>query len=308
MTEQGARGRSREMQRFSYYLRYGRILPEHVEAECKFNPYRADDGRYDFAPGKGTLPPRNRSSDRNAMTAPVHREMAAAGPSYRGPVRGPAPQQASQPRRVDHSWLSTRTETSGNRDPGLISSGRGDRGGQSYGPHQLASKTGTVAEFVASPEARRWASEFHNLSPETVAFNQRWKQIAARDSTAFRDAQDAYTARIFYDEPVRKIANSTGLNIEARSEAVRQVVYATSINQGQFGAPRMIADAIRQTDTKHSRTSVSYDLALIGAIYDVRTTFWLNKSNRERARAAASRTQGASDLWNKPLVSVETWR
>ena len=227
--------RSSEMARFGIYLRYGVVLPEN--GELKFNPYRAEDGRFDFAPGHGTLPPRAGRADMGALPG--------GGPARPSPKpkalvpkarRAPSP-SVRQQQRVDHSWLATQTETSGNRDPGFISSGKGDRGGQSYGPHQLASKTGSVSEFMASAEARQWANDFHNLKPETTAFNQRWKQVATRDSAAFLAAQDAYTDRIFYRDPVQRIANLTGLNIETRSEAVRQVVYSTSINQGQFGAP-----------------------------------------------------------------------
>lgn len=95
---------SREVERFGFYLRYGLVLPDD-ERESKFNPYRADDGRYDFAPGNGTLPPRKRSSDRVAMAAGVQKP-AATGSEWQGPVRPYPPAKPQQPVRRRPAGLS----------------------------------------------------------------------------------------------------------------------------------------------------------------------------------------------------------
>lgn len=103
--------KSRELERFDLYLRRGLILREE-ESELKFNPYHdPDDGRFTFAPGGGTLPPKSRASRSVTMTARVQREMAAAGPSYRGPTRNPAPQQ--QPHFRVRDLLKQRPRPSG---------------------------------------------------------------------------------------------------------------------------------------------------------------------------------------------------
>ena len=62
------RPRYSEREAFSLYLRYGIRVPvgpdEESEGERKFNPYHdPDDGRFTFAPGGGTRPPRRRSGE-----------------------------------------------------------------------------------------------------------------------------------------------------------------------------------------------------------------------------------------------------
>ncbi|MFT4027196.1 MAG: hypothetical protein QM676_10395 [Novosphingobium sp.] len=53
---------------YEHYLRTGERLTNAqwlARQEAKFNPYRAEDGRYDFKPGNGSLTPRERADDAN---------------------------------------------------------------------------------------------------------------------------------------------------------------------------------------------------------------------------------------------------
>lgn len=88
------KSRSPEIDRFGVYLRYGVVLPEN--GELKFNPYRAEDGRYDFAPGHGTLSPRAHSGGTIAATAMAERSQVG-GSAWRGPKRPYPPRVPRSP-------------------------------------------------------------------------------------------------------------------------------------------------------------------------------------------------------------------
>ncbi len=90
---------------------------------------------------------------------------------------------------------------------GEVSSGRGDRGGPSYGAYQLSSAKGQVQNFLRQ-EGSPWASRFADLQPtQPGAFGEAWKDTAAGDPGNFFDAQHAYIERTHY-EPV--VAKSSG--------------------------------------------------------------------------------------------------
>jgi hypothetical protein len=276
--------KSAEIERFGIYLRYGIRLPEEDdEQESKFNPYHdPDDGRFTFAPG-GTLPPRNRSSDAVGMTARVQRQMAAAGPAYRGPMRGQPRQQSQPPARSRYpSALSAKYESGDRGDPGAISSVPGDPGGRSYGSHQLASRSKMVDAFVASPEASRWAVDFRGLKPVTPQFDAKWKQIAVRDPAAFGAAQENFVGRTNYDPVVRSVVGATGLNLDGASEAVRQATYSTAIQHA--GARDILKDAVQQADGQSKRSDPSYQRLLVTAIYDQRATYVARLRNAARGK------------------------
>lgn len=212
------RSRSPEIDRFGVYLRYGVALPEN--GELKFNPYRAEDGRFDFAPGHGTLPPRTHSVGPAAMTGRVQREMAAAGASYNGPTRNPSSRQGGASARSRYpSSLSAKYESGGPGDPGAISSVPGDPEGRSYGKYQFASKSRMIHVFIRRPEASRWAGDFRGLNPVTSQFDRKWKQVAARDPVGFGAAQENFIGRTNYDPVIRDVLRSTGLNLDGASES-----------------------------------------------------------------------------------------
>lgn len=268
------RTQSSELERFGLYLRYGIIVRGNTD-ERKFNPYHdPDDGRFTFAPGGGTLPPRSHSPRSAGMTARVQREMAAAEPPKAGTVlrpRRPAPQQALPAQRRHPSALSAKYESGGHGDPGAISSVPNDPGGASYGKYQLSSKTKTVDDFVASPEARQWAEEFRDLRPASAQFDAKWKEIAAREPTAFGAAQEAFTSRTHYERAVRNVLRTTGVNLDGASEAVRQATYSTGVQH--WRAPEILTRSIRQADRQSKRSDPAYQRILVNAIYDQRTAY-----------------------------------
>lgn len=190
----------------------------------------------------------------------------------------------SAPRRL--GALSERFE-SGDRGPGAVSNGRGDPGGVSYGIWQFASRTGTVATFLAA-EGARWRREFGGAVPGAPDFSTAWKAIAAREPEAFAEAQHAFIERTHYRPAVAGVKARTGLDLESRHAAVRDVAWSVAVQHG--GATSILAAAVVAADRLHGRDDAAYDRALIAAVYDERSGYVLRVAGRSGPNSAQGRT------------------
>ena len=179
--------------------------------------------------------------------------------------------------------LSERYE-SGGRGAGTVSGGVGDPGGVSYGLYQLASKTGTAAAFLRS-EGARWAAEL-SATPGSPAFSTAWKAIATRDGTAFADAQHAFIARSHYRPVVAAVLKTTGHDLDARPDGLRDAVWSAAVQHGR-AAPLLIA-AIADADTSAPRGSPGHDRATVEAAYRQRSAYV--RSIADRSTSAVRRT------------------
>lgn len=157
--------------------------------------------------------------------------------------------------------LSAKYETGG-RGPGTVSTGSGDPGGVSYGSYQMASKMGTVTNFVNQP-GFPWRADFLNLTAGTAQFTAVWKRIATQQPAAFQEAQHAYIKKTHYDQLAAKILKETGLDVNTRSHALMDVVWSTAVQHG--GATPIVCRACENLNTQ--RSDPKYDERLIKAIY-----------------------------------------
>ncbi|NLS54061.1 hypothetical protein GJ675_10410 [Hafnia alvei] len=63
---------------------------------------------------------------------------------------------------------------SGGRGPSVVSTGKGDHGGISYGKYQFSSKMGVVQKYILHS---KFKSEFEALTPATSELNKVWKKL-----------------------------------------------------------------------------------------------------------------------------------
>ncbi len=162
--------------------------------------------------------------------------------------------------------LSERYE-SGGHGTGTVSNGLRDPGGVSYGLYQLASRTGTVAEFVRG-EGARWAGDFAGKRPGSPAFTAAWQAVAVRDGAAFGAAQHAFIERTHYRPAVAGVLRQTGLDLDARADAVRDACWSVAVQHG--AAVTILCRAVRAADAGLPRGDRRYDRALVEAIYVAR--------------------------------------
>lgn len=161
---------------------------------------------------------------------------------------------------------------SGGRGPGTVSSGYGDPGGVSYGLYQLASKTGTLSDFL-SHEGDPWRAELNRGGkPGSAGFSRAWKAIAKREPEPFAAAQHAFIERTHYRPAVDGVKSRIGLDLDARSQAVRDATWSVAVQHG--GAVRILVDAITAAGpTAAAWGRKGYDEALIRALYDRRSDY-----------------------------------
>lgn len=125
---------------------------------------------------------------------------------------------------------------SGGRGVGMVSSGKGDPGGVSYGAHQLSTKDSMPA-FLRSEEGAAYAEKFGGAQPGTAEFNRIYRSLAASDGAGFAKAQKDFYTRTHYD-PVREHAQSLGFDTEDRG--VQEALFSMGI---QHGGAKKIVDA-----------------------------------------------------------------
>lgn len=158
--------------------------------------------------------------------------------------------------------LSARYETGG-RGPGVVSSGKGDPGGVSYGTYQLASKTGTAAAFVAN-EGRKWAALLPG-APGSASFSAGWRDVAAREPEAFDEAQHAFIERTHYRPAVDAVRQRSGVDLDARAQAIRDAAWSIAVQHAK--AADILLGAIAAVGTGAS------DADLLRAIYARRAAY-----------------------------------
>jgi peptidoglycan hydrolase-like protein with peptidoglycan-binding domain len=117
--------------------------------------------------------------------------------------------------------ISERHEGAG---PATISNGKGDHGGVSYGTYQLSTNTGTINEYL---KASSYKDEFRDLTPNTPAFNEKWRRLANDDPDFGRD-QTHFIKSTHYDVQIRRLRDA-GLNLSNRGPAVQEALFSTSV-------------------------------------------------------------------------------
>jgi hypothetical protein len=151
---------------------------------------------------------------------------------------------------------------------GVVSTGYGDKGGKSYGAYQLASKTGTLQAFLQQ-EGARWAPELDGEDPtQPGSFGETWKAIARREPELFFQAQHDFIKRSHYDPVVQFTRTETGVDINARSLAVQDVIWSMSVQHGK--AKHLVTGAIKVIQ---KLGKIDDNAALINGLYDMREIY-----------------------------------
>jgi type VI secretion system secreted protein VgrG len=218
---------------------------------------------------------------------------------------GPAPAAAQARPQGRLGDLSMKYETSFRpgdeaKAAAIVSPGKGDKGGVSYGLYQLASKTGTLQNFM-DHEGAQWAPHFAGLDPTERggAYGKTWQAIARENPRAFADAQQAFIQRTHYEPLVASVLKRTGVDIGKQPKAVQEAVWSMAVQHS--GAPDVVTRAVLAT--KAPAGSPGYADALIDNLYDARARYvtglkdeenlpkWLNRYRLERADAHAMLTR-----------------
>ncbi len=128
---------------------------------------------------------------------------------------------------------------SGGRGPAVISSGKDDAGGVSYGTYQLSSVTGSAAAFVQSLPADLKA-RFAGTTPGQQDFSAVWQAIAAEDAGRFGKLQHDYIKAEYYDRLVAKVRTDLNFDVNTRSAALQNCCWSTAVQHGAGGGTSIV--------------------------------------------------------------------
>jgi hypothetical protein len=135
--------------------------------------------------------------------------------------------EIEEARQVVDSWYlgqtSSHFESSG-QGAGVISTGKGDHGGASYGTYQLSTKMGTLREYLSQS---RFGEKFLALTPNTPAFNAKWKEVARTDPGFAKDQHD-FIGKSHYGEQLVCL-HAAGIELSNRGRAVQDAIWSTSV-------------------------------------------------------------------------------
>jgi hypothetical protein len=118
---------------------------------------------------------------------------------------------------------SQRYESSGSGAE-TISTGKGDRGGVSYGAYQLSSKIGTLQEYLAQSS---YGAKFDGMHPATPEFDAKWRELARTDPGFGADQHD-FIGRTHYRKQLVRL-EAMGLPLTDRGRAVQDALWSTSV-------------------------------------------------------------------------------
>jgi hypothetical protein len=187
--------------------------------------------------------------------------------------------------------------------PGAI--GYDSTGGTSYGTYQIASKTGTMNRFLAFLDKNNpnLANQLRsagdpNTGSKKGPFPDVWKKIASEDPKGFDKLQHDFIQKTHYDPAARGLMK-LGFNINEQSDAMKDVLWSTSVQHGSDGAVKIFSKAIKELGVSASPEK------LISRIYQERGTKFassteavqksvLNRFSEESKMALASFKSGPS--------------
>lgn len=165
---------------------------------------------------------------------------------------------------------------SGNRGFGAVSTGRGDPGGASYGKYQLASKTGTLQEFL---KESGYGKHFAGKRAGSKAFNDTWKSLAAKDK-GFGKAQHAFIEEKKYKPAIKEAAR---LGFPVEDAKIQEMIWSGAIQHGGIKKIlRMVAD-----HPNFKKMSVDQ---IVQRYYMIRSQYAVNALKRNGASSGVIRS------------------
>lgn len=167
--------------------------------------------------------------------------------------------------------LSARFESGGD---GVAAVGYDRNGGTSYGKYQIASRVGSMKNFLefldgAAPELsqRLRKSGPANTGSRRGGMPDAWRAIAKEQPERFEALQEAFIRESHYKPAVEAIVGRTGLEADKLSPAMREVIWSTAVQHGPAGAARIFA---RADNMSGKPTDPAYERKLISHVYALR--------------------------------------
>ena len=220
--------------------------------------------------------PNMKPSDRQPLAPlgvpPAQQTIPTAPPTTGDPPVSPGTSQQNIPAELRNphgnvsSWYLGQTSAqyeSGSGGPGTISSGRGDYGGKSYGIYQFSLNMESLQEYLAG--SKQYGPEFRGLTPGSDAFDQKWKDIAARDPQGFSTDQHDFIKSQYFDVQNERLKEK-GIDLSDRGRAVQDALWSTSVQYRNM-TPGIFQKSLSEA-YGHTDISKLTDQQIVGAVQD----------------------------------------
>ncbi|MGM9572352.1 MAG: hypothetical protein ACI3ZR_09075, partial [bacterium] len=170
--------------------------------------------------------------------------------------------------------LSAKYESGGNI--GSVSSGKGDPGGISYGKYQITTANiPSFLKFLKNDYILLYKQLQNAGKPGSKNFEKAWKRVAKEAPASFEKAQYEYIKKTHYDPIVAQL-NKMGLNLDKRSNALKQVVWSMAVQVRGY-TPEIFAKALNGR-----RPGTVTDAELIPLLYKYRKNYFSGSSDSVR--------------------------
>ena len=167
--------------------------------------------------------------------------------------------------------LSARFESGGD---GIAAIGYDRNGGTSYGKYQIASRVGSMKNFLEflDGEAPDVAQRLRKAGPANTGGRRggmpdAWRAIAKEQPERFEALQEAFIRESHYKPAMEAIVERTGLEADKLSPAMREVIWSTAVQHGPAGAARIFD---RADNLSGKPTDPAYERKLISNVYKLR--------------------------------------
>lgn len=134
-------------------------------------------------------------------------------------------------------YISEKYE-SGGKGPGVISGGKGDFGGKSYGTYQLSLNQKTLSNFVKQSAFR---SELNTVDIANTEFDSIWKRLASEKTAEFKQDQHDFIEKTHFVPCLNKLSF---LDVQNRSDAINEMIWSYSVQYGPGGGANKIVRAL----------------------------------------------------------------
>ena len=169
-------------------------------------------------------------------------------------------------------------EFESNGDPAAI--GFDNMGGYSYGLYQIATRSGTMKEYLEYlanhpnsvyknfAETLNNAGGIYGAMNRTSDFESAWKTLA--QDPEFSSSQSEFIGKNRYNKIVDRIQDIQGLDLQNRHPVVKDAIRSMAVQHGQAQIP------IHNALGTNSNISSWSDEEIINALYDARTNYMAN--------------------------------
>ncbi|MCL1889953.1 MAG: hypothetical protein FWF99_05565 [Desulfovibrionaceae bacterium] len=192
---------------------------------------------------------------------------------------------------------------------GILAIGYDRVGGTSYGKYQIASRTGTLDEFIAfldkkAPELGKLLKEAGpgNTGGKEGRMPEVWQGIAAKEPERFEDLQHSFIHERLYLPAANKL-KGYGLDVDKLSSTLREVLFSTAVQHGPSAAARLVIRAAGESGGStpagdawgETARSLPDEAELIRRIYNARRTQFGSSTPRVR-ESVSERLQSEMSL------------